>query len=120
MPFRPNFLSVLIVLSCSGMGAMPAQATDGLLDFSVVNPPAVQDRTIKEPVVTWSVQPDAPSAEKHCKSLSGFDGGNWWREGCVLWSVEGSRCTMVTTQNTTHTLMGRLLLMCMAAKVDPL
>ena len=120
MPFYPNFLCVLFVMACSAIGALPAHASDGLLDFAIVNPPTVQDRAIKEPIVTWSVQPDAPSVEKHCKSLNGFEGGNWWREGCVLWSVEGSRCTMVTTQSTTHTLMGRLLVMCMVAKADPL
>jgi hypothetical protein len=110
-------------LFCGWMALMlfrvgDVHAVDGLLDFSVVRPPLVQDRVIKEPVVTWSVQPDLAAVEKHCKSLHGFDGGGIWREGCVAWSVEGSRCTMVTTQSSSHSLMGRLLLMCMMAKAD--
>lgn len=111
------------VLFCGWMALMlfrvgDVHAVDGLLDFSVVRPPLMQDRVIKEPVVTWSVQPDLAAVEKHCKSLNGFDGGGVWREGCVAWSVEGSRCTMVTTQSSSHSLMGRLLLMCMMAKAD--
>lgn len=106
-----------MVLLGSGVGA--AQAADGLLDFSVVRPPLIQDRAIKEPVVTWSVQPDLPSVERHCNGLNGFDGGGVWREGCVVWSVDSSRCTMVTSKSTSHSLMGRLLLMCMMAKAEP-
>ena len=116
---RPFMLIGLLVLSFTGVGGVSVHAQDGLLDFSVVRPPAVQERVIKEPVLTWSVQPDAASVESHCKSLNGFDGGGLWREGCVVWSVEGSRCTMVTSRSTSHTLMGRLLLMCMMAKSDP-
>ncbi len=116
---RPLFLIGFFLLSFSGMGGVAVHASDGLLDFSVVRPPAVQERAIKEPVLTWSVQPDAASVESHCKSLNGFDGGSLWREGCVVWSVEGSRCTMVTSNRTSHTLMGRLLLKCLLAKAEP-
>lgn len=116
---RQFFLFGLFVLSFSGMGGVAVHAQDGLLDFSVVRPPVVPDRAIKEPVLTWSVQPDAASVESHCKSLNGFDGGSLWREGCVVWSVEGSRCTMVTSKSTSHALMGRLFLMCLMAKAEP-
>jgi hypothetical protein len=94
-------------------------AIDGLLDFSVVRPPVIQDRVIKEPIMTWLVQPDAPSVLSHCKKLTGFDGGSMWREGCVAWSVEGARCTMVTSKNTSHSLMGRLLTLCLLAGGEP-
>lgn len=113
---RCIFTAYLWVLLWSGAGAV--QAADGLLDFSVVQPPLTQNRVIKEPVITWSVEPDLAGVVQHCKSLNGFDGGGIWREGCVAWSVEGSRCTMVTTQSSSHSLMGRLLLMCMMAKAD--
>jgi hypothetical protein len=111
---------LLLVLLCgAGVWANNAWSADGLLDFSVLRPPAVQDRVIKEPIVTWLVQPDASSVATHCNKLTGFDGGSLWREGCVAWSVEGARCTMVTSKNTSHSLMGRLLTLCLLAGGAP-
>jgi hypothetical protein len=110
-------LVALLILVCAG-GRL-AWASDGLLDFSIVHPPAVQERTIKEPVLTWMVQPEVSSVELYCSKLTGFDGAGFWREGCVAWSVEQARCTMVTSQRTSHTLMGRLLVMCMLAGAEP-
>ncbi len=115
---RTYLICVWMVLILFRVGDV--HAVDGLLDFSVVRPPAIQDRVIKEPVVTWSVQPDPASVESHCKSLNGFDGGSLWQEGCVVWSVEGSKCTMVTSKSTSHTLIGRLLLMCLMVRAEPL
>ncbi len=117
--FRSAFLSLIALLIAASAGGGVASASDGLLDFSVVRPPAVQDRAIKEPVLTWMVQPDVLSVERYCRSMTGFDGAGFWREGCVAWSVEGARCTMVTSKSTSHTLMGRLLIMCMLAGAEP-
>lgn len=113
MSFRSSLQVCVMLLIFSGAG--PVRSSDGLLDFSLVNPPVLQNRVIKEPVLTWSVEPDAAGVDRHCQSLKGFDGGGIWREGCVAWSVENSRCTLVTTQSTSHSLMGRLLLMCLMA-----
>jgi hypothetical protein len=111
---------LLRVLLCGvGVWANNAWSADGLLDFSVLRPPAVQDRVIKEPIMTWLVQPDAPSVLTHCNTLTGFDGGSMWREGCGAWSVAGARCTMVTSINTSHSMMGRLLTLCLLAGGEP-
>jgi hypothetical protein len=111
---------LLRVLLCGvGVWANNAWSADGLLDFSVLRPPVVQDRVIKEPIMTWLVQPDAPSVLTHCNKLTGFDGGSMLREGCVAWSVAGARCTMVTSKNTSHSLMGRLLTLCLLAGGEP-
>jgi hypothetical protein len=92
-----------------------AQASDALLDFSVIHPPAAQDRVIKDPVLTWSVQSDLEAVMGTCKGLTDFDGAGVWREGCVAWSVDSSRCTIVTSSSSSHSLMGYLLVMCMMA-----
>lgn len=113
---RPFILCTLVFLFWSGASCV--RASDGLLDFSVVRPPVAQDRVIKEPTITWNVQPDLLSVERYCKGLNGFDGGGSWREGCVVWSIDSARCTLVTSQNSSHSLMGRLLLMCMMAKAE--
>lgn len=116
MHFQAFLLRLLTALLLTG-GAV-AHAADGLLDFSVVRPPLTQDRAIKEPIVTWVVASDKANMEEQCSSLQGFDGGGVWREGCVAWSVESSRCTVVTHQSSSHSLLGRLLLMCMKASAE--
>lgn len=98
------------------VGLEKVGASDLLLDFSIVKPPALEDRVIKSPLMSWEVEADLSQVEERCGELTGFDGGVLWREGCVAWSVDASRCTMVTTKSTSHSLMGRLFLMCTQAR----
>jgi hypothetical protein len=86
---------------------------DTLLDFSMFNPPAVEQRIIKEPVVSWLVRSDAQS---FCEQAQPKDGFYARPEGCVYWYRKTSSCTIVTTNNTTHSQLGHLFLRCMQAR----
>lgn len=98
---------VLSYASCCGW----AQTRDPLLDFSLVVPPPQERHKIVQPVVNWLIRPD-PLV--HCGQIKGHDGFAVWHEGCVYWSRAQSSCTIVTTNRTTHSLLGRLFLLCLS------
>lgn len=89
-----------------------AQAPESLLDFSLVMPPAPDRQMLARPAVSWEVRADAAT---HCASVSDHDGYGVWREGCVYWRKSMSSCTIVTTGRTSHSLMGRLFMLCLQA-----
>lgn len=96
--------------ACACLGA-PAQ--DGtLLDFSMVLPPATEQHVLVRPTVAWEVRADAAS---HCERQAGHDGFAVWAQGCVYWHKTQTACTIVTTGQTSHALMGRLFLLCLTA-----
>ena len=86
---------------------------DALLDFTMFNPPTTEQRKIKDPVMTWLVQPDPKSC---CEKASPKDGYFARPEGCVYWQVQSSSCTIVTTSRTTHSQLGHLFVRCMQAQ----
>lgn len=92
--------------------AWPAGA-DPLLDFSVFSPPDHAQRRLPEPSVTWLVH---PQASERCKMAEPKDGFVRREEGCVYWQLATSQCTIVTTGQTTHSLLGHLLIHCLQAK----
>ena len=90
-----------------------AAAADRLLDFSMFNPPEVSQRRIAEPVVSWLVHPQASG---FCQQASPKDGFVSRPEGCVYWQTQASRCTIVTTGQTTHSQLGHLFVHCLQAR----
>jgi hypothetical protein len=86
---------------------------DALLDFSLFSPPDVSQRSIAEPVVSWLVKPNASS---FCQQVQPKDGFVSRPEGCVFWQIRTSRCTIVTTGNTTHSQLGHLFVHCLQAR----
>lgn len=92
--------------------AWPAGA-DPLLDFSVFSPPSLAQRRLPEPTVSWLVH---PQASERCKTAEPKDGFVSRAEGCVYWQLSTSQCTIVTTGQTTHSLLGHLLIHCLLAK----
>lgn len=100
---------IWIFVACALGGLLQAHA-DPLLDFSLVLPPPPERQALTRPTVIWEVRSDAAS---HCASVPGHDGHAVWREGCVYWNRALPSCTIVTTGKTTHSLMGRLLLLCL-------
>jgi len=96
--------------------AVHAQTPDALLDFSPVAPPQADKVRLIQPVVTWLVRPDAA---QYCEQVKEQDGHSVWQEGCVYWSKAKPSCTIVTTDKTTHSQMGRLFLFCMHAGESP-
>jgi hypothetical protein len=109
--FRVKFAS-LALLSCAILAAKPAMA-DRLLDFSLFKPPEVSQRVIVEPVVSWLVHPQASGFCQHAGPKDGFVSRP---EGCVYWQKQGSRCTIVTTGQTTHSQLGHLFVHCLQAR----
>lgn len=83
---------------------------DSLLDFTVFNPPAAAKRQIQEPIVSWLIK---PNAQTYCEQAQPKDGFYSRQEGCVYWERKSSTCTIVTTNNTTHSQLGHLFVHCM-------
>lgn len=108
-----NTLKRILLFACSAGIAFSAAHADTLLDFSMFNPPVTEDRVIKEPVVSWVVRPDAQS---FCEQVEPKDGFHARPEGCVYWYRKTSSCTIVTTNNTTHSQLGHLFVRCMQGK----
>jgi hypothetical protein len=105
-----------ICLGCCAFGGLwvaPYAQADRLLDFSVFNPPEVSQRRIAEPVVSWLVHPHASG---FCQQASPKDGFVSRPEGCVYWQTQASRCTIVTTGQTTHSQLGHLFVHCLQAR----
>ena len=101
-----------ILLLSAALAGSPAMA-DRLLDFSLFNPPEVSQRRIAEPVVSWLVNPQPSS---FCQQSGPKDGFVIRPEGCVYWQLQASRCTIVTTEQTTHSQLGHLFVHCLQAR----
>lgn len=111
LPFGMNQIRPWVLGLVLGY-SWPALA-DALLDFTMFNPPTTEQRKIKDPVMTWLVQPDPKS---FCEKASPKDGYFVRPEGCVYWQVQSSSCTIVTTSHTTHSQLGHLFVRCMQAQ----
>jgi hypothetical protein len=83
---------------------------DALLDFTFFNPPTSDQRKINEPIINWLVRSDA---QTYCDQVEPKDGFHSRPEGCVYWLRKTASCTIVTTNNTTHSQLGHLFVRCM-------
>lgn len=109
--FRKFLLGFLRAMSL-WLGCTCANA-DALLDFTMFTPPPPAQRKIAEPVMGWVVRAD-PKA--FCDAAQPKDGMAVRPEGCVVWQRKDSRCTIATTERTTHSQLGHLFLLCMKAE----
>lgn len=103
---RQAFIGAVLWLAAGGA------ASDPLLDFSLVLPPTPDKHVLVRPAISWEVRADAAT---YCQQAGQQDGFAVWREGCVTWNKSKPGCTIVTTDRTTHSLMGRLFLLCLRA-----
>jgi hypothetical protein len=106
-----QILSGLLGISASVWGV--STHADPLLDFTMFNPPPAAQRKIAEPVVSWVVRADP---KVFCDAAQPRDGMAVRPEGCVVWQRKDSRCTIVTTERTTHSQLGHLFLLCLKAE----
>lgn len=88
-------------------------AADPLLDFTLFSPPEVSQRRLPEPEVSWLVR---PNASNFCQQAQPKDGFVSRPEGCAYWQIQASRCTIVTTGQTTHSQLGHLFVHCLQAR----
>ena len=103
---RKAFVGVTMCVACAMAGA------DTLIDLSLVIPATPDKHVLIRPAVSWEVRPDAAT---HCEQVKDSDGFAVWREGCVHWSKSKPGCTILTTERTSHSAMGRLFLLCLQA-----
>lgn len=94
-----------------GVCTLTHAQTNELLDFSLVLPPPPEQHVLVRPTVSWDLRVDAAT---HCASVEGHDGQGAWRQGCVLWRKSDNTCTIVTTPKTSHSVMGRLFMLCLS------
>jgi hypothetical protein len=97
----------------SGVISGGPAAADRLFDFAMFSPPEASQRRLQEPVVSWLVRPNASSFCQHAQPKDGFVSR---QEGCVFWQIQSSRCTIVTTDKTTHSQLGHLFVHCLQAR----
>jgi hypothetical protein len=88
-------------------------AADPMLDFTLFSPPEVSKRRIPEPELSWLVR---PNASNFCQQAQPKDGFVSRPEGCVYWQIQASRCTIVTTGQTTHSQLGHLFVHCLQGR----
>jgi hypothetical protein len=105
------FKSVLGILFGLMVGA--SAMSDSLLDFTVFEPPETSQRKLPDPVVSWLVKPNAST---YCQQVQLKDGFVTRPEGCVFWQLQASRCTIVTTGQTTHSQLGHLFVHCLQTR----
>jgi len=105
----------LLLWGALSSGAMfgGAAVADPLLDFSMFSPPEASQRRLAEPVVSWLVRPNASSFCQYAQPKDGFVSRP---EGCAFWQIQSSRCTIVTTGQTTHSQLGHLFVHCLQAR----
>lgn len=96
-----------------GVCVMASAMGDPLLDFAMFTPPETAQRKLPDPVVSWLVKPNASA---YCQHVQMKDGYVTRPEGCVFWQIQASRCTIVTTGNTTHSLLGHLFVHCLQTR----
>lgn len=104
--FKSWVLITLAVACTSAVG-------DTLLDFTVFEPPQAAQRRLPDPVVSWLVKPNAST---YCQQVQLKDGFVTRAEGCVFWQLQASRCTIVTTGQTTHSQLGHLFVHCLQTR----
>jgi hypothetical protein len=112
VPKHSPFAWRLAVLVAGALVGAPVVA-DTLLDFSVFEPPQTAQRKLPDPVVSWLVKPNAAA---YCQQVQAKDGFVSRPEGCVFWQLQASRCTIVTTGQTTHSQLGHLFVHCLQTR----
>jgi hypothetical protein len=98
---------VLVLVFVSAAAQAPARA---VLDFSVFQAPSEAQRRFGAVPVSWVVRADASSFCALVPDKSGFVSRP---ASCVWWRLQPARCTVVTTEETSHSELGFLFLHCM-------
>ena len=101
-------LLVLISLACA-CTAGPTLA-DPLFDFSTFDMPAPQQLQMRQPRVLWRI---AANPQTVCARTQPQDGTSNWQGNCATWHLASNQCTLVTTADTTHSVLGHLFLACL-------
>lgn len=87
----------------------PATA-DPLFDFSTFDMPAPQQLQMRQPRVIWRI---AANPQTVCARTQPQDGTSTWQGSCATWHLASKQCSLVTTADTTHSVLGHLFLACL-------
>jgi hypothetical protein len=107
VPLRLLVVSLLFTLACRA---------DPLIDLTLFNPPANEQRKIKEPVLEWIIQ---QQASQYCARVGVKDGFVSRPESCAYWKLAENKCVLVTTSLTSHSELGHLFVACLRGSGSP-
>jgi hypothetical protein len=98
------FFGFISVISNDSFGRQ-----DRLLIPKFITPKKESLRQINKPQTRWLVN---NSWHEICGLELKKDGYSQLEEGCVFWSIDKKQCTLVTTNYTSHALLGELFMRC--------
>ncbi len=107
-PSPPLFLLLTVgVLGCTSAKADP------LLDFATFDMPRAEQLQMRQPRTSWRVNANPQAV---CARIQPQDGISTWQGNCVTWHLASKQCTLVTTADTTHSVLGHLFLACLTGR----
>jgi hypothetical protein len=89
---------------------------DPLFDFATFDMPRPEQLRMRQPRVSWRI---SAQPQQVCASLQPQDGTSTWQDSCATWHLASNQCTVVTTANTSHSVLGHLFLSCLTARSKP-
>jgi hypothetical protein len=105
-----GFFLRLLILFISVISSDAFGQQDKLLIPKFIAPKNASLRQIDKPQVRWLVK---NSAQEICRLELNKDGYSQLEEGCVFWSIDKKQCTLVTSNYTSHALLGELFMKCL-------
>ena len=100
---------LFLLLTVGALSCAPAQA-DPLFDFATFDMPRAEQLRMRQPRVSWRI---SAQPQKVCADIQPQDGHSSWQGNCATWHFASKQCTVVTTGNTTHSVLGHLFLACL-------
>lgn len=107
-PSPPLFL----LLTVGALGCTSAKA-DPLLDFATFDMPRAEQLQMRQPRTSWRVNANPQAV---CARIQPQDGISTWQGNCATWHLASKQCTLVTTADTTHSVLGHLFLACLTGR----
>lgn len=89
---------------------------DPLFDFGTFTMPTPQQLRMPQPRVNWHI---SKYPAQTCQQIQPQDGRIDWQGACATWHLASNQCTLVTTADTTHSVLGHLFLGCLTARSKP-
>lgn len=108
---KNSYQALSVVLAWALMGSILPKSSFASQDFDMTRFEATQvpgQKLRRPPVVVWE-----SAGSPACTSQHDRDQVMQWRQkGCVVRQAEQQRCVLVTTPQTTHSILGHLVRFC--------
>lgn len=101
-----------IFLSCvlAGVSGHAHAQVESWITPQYITPKTLSQRQLAAPKVEWIVD---KHAEKYCRHVEAKDGFFESENGCAYWLTAKNMCTLVTTRQSSHALLGKLFMSCL-------